>query len=363
MFKKNRRFLSLLIISLAAVFLIGCPYPDFRRPPLRNYFHDRRAERPPEPDITVDELPDEMRAAMRGDDMDVSPMAYILGPDDVVEIKVMIPEEQEPEIEMKTAVTRDGKLRCPFLGKIDAAGRSVEQITELLTELYADGYYQQPYVEVTVREHRSRQAMVFGYVSNPGNYPIMGARTSLLHLLLDAGGLGAGAGNDVAIMRGPSFYNGIEAEGLGQVTENINIEELVRQGDLRHNVWIHPGDMVHVRPEAPADYYYILGFASDGAYELPEDRQIGVMGAIVGAGGLGTVSRPQYTYLMRYEDGRQTPTVYQIDLSRIAAGKDPDIPVQPEDRIIVSTDWLRRGWDGLLSNLVRITPFTVTPTP
>lgn len=275
----------------------------------------------------------------------------------------MIPQAEEPELEIKTAVSRDGELRCPFLGNINVSGMSVEEVTGTLTELYADGYYEQPYVEVTVVEHLSRQATVFGFVSSPGAYPIIGERTSLLHLLLEAGGPGSGAGDNVNIIRGPSYREDLQPGDIDQATEKVNIEQLVRQGDLEHNVWVYPGDIVHVQPEAPTEYYYVLGFASDGAYEIPEDREIGIMGAIVSAGGLGRVSRPQYTYLMRYEEGELIPTVYNIDLSRIAAGEEPDIPIQAEDRIIVSTDWLRRGWDGLLSNMLRIQPIATTPTP
>ena len=71
-----------------------------------------------------------------------------------------------------------------------------------------------------------------------------------------------------------------------------------------------------------------------------------MMEAIAYARGLAGAARAENTYLIRdTADGKKR---YRVDLTRVAAGKDPDVVVRPNDRIIVGTSWPRRFADGLL---------------
>jgi hypothetical protein len=81
------------------------------------------------------------------------------------------------------------------------------------------------------------------------------------------------------------------------------------------------------------------------------------MDAIAYARGLSGWGHPQKVYLHRgTPDGFQD--VYRIDLTRIASAAEPDVLLQPGDRIIVGTGWGRRFIEGLLHSLglVQIAP-------
>ncbi len=325
--------LAFLLIST------GCTYPDLKRPPVRNFIRDARtAHRPPEPDPRPTEELEEAVRAYRGE-IEVSPKDYILGPGDVISVKILVPGTQEPDFDLETTITAEGMMRCPLLGEVHVDGLSVADLQEKLEELYLDGYYNQASVEVSVLEYYSKRAMLTGHISSPGQYPIKGERVSLLHLLLEAGGLGGGAGYDISIIRGETPQDMPFAP-----PERFDIERLVRYGDLERNIWVYPGDIVHVLPESPPEYVYTLGFISNRAVQLPRDRDISLMDLISQVGGVPAVARAQYTSIMRYEDGQ--PVIYNVDLTRIAEGAVPDIPLQANDRVIVSTDWFRRALDG-----------------
>ena len=339
---KLHRTILLAAGGLYLALLGGCAYPDFQKPLFRNYLRDAmvKTERPPEPErISADRL-DEMAEAIRWDDAPL-PEAYGVGPGDVLSVKVTVPGAQTPTSEFTAAVDTRGTIRCPLLGPVFVEGMTVGQVSETLKGKYSGTYFREPAVEVAVAEYRSKRAMVTGQVKNPGEYPILGDRVSLLRLLIEAEGLSDGAGDAVLVTRA----NSPNAEA-NSAPERFSLDRLMRQGDLRRNGWIYPGDAVHVPPRAP-EYFYVVGFVpSPGPYELPRDGEIGMVDAVSHARGLSSAARAQYTYLVRYEGGERK--VYNVDMARIAAALEPDIPVQADDRIIVSTDWMRRAFDGFM---------------
>ena len=368
--------------------LAGCAYPDMhKKPPSRNLLRDAmvHTERPPmHIPPRIDRL-NERAAALSALD-EQSPQDYIVGPSDVLSIKVMLAGEDKPDLELVVAVDTLGYLRCPQLGQVKVEGLSVEQISRHLFALYEDGYYRYHTVTVSVLEHYNRRATITGLVENPGNYPIFGEKKSLFHLLVDAGGLAKGAGTTAIVTRAnnrpdnellraandrPAMSPRGNAEYPGSYTvgnfapesvvdadpavasptpliKRVDIEELARQGNIAYNIWIYPGDIVHVQPEKPAKFVYVTGFVrKPGAYELPRHSYTTLGAVIARAGGPTEVGRAQYTYLVRHEGGE--PTIYKIDLARITNAQEPDIPLRPNDRIILGTDWIRRSIDGVLN--------------
>ena len=98
-------------------------------------------------------------------------------------------------------------------------------------------------------------------------------------------------------------------------------------------------------------FFYVLGFVrAPGAYPLPGDgTTISMMDAIAFARGLTAAARADKTYLLRKtREGQRT---YQVDLTRVATAKEPDIVLQADDTVIVGTSWGRRTLDGVLHAL------------
>lgn len=89
---------------------------------------------------------------------------YILQAGDRIYIQVF----DEPDLTMETTVGQSGTINYSYLGTVEVAGQSAEQLTDSLTEKLRDGYLRNPSVNVTVQKYRS--FFVDGEVRSPGSY-------------------------------------------------------------------------------------------------------------------------------------------------------------------------------------------------
>lgn len=327
----------------------GCAYQDFRRPLLRNYASDLlgKPTRPPETVEARVRPHQELAAAWaewrrtvgRGE------TAYSVGAGDQLSLSVGPSSQTEAEISTKVYVTGDGYVACPFLGDVGVGGLSTSGIEEKLTALYQDGLYQHPLVSVVVSEHQSKHVVVSGAVQEPGAITLSSDSITILEALLRAGGLAEDAGKWAVVTR---VFAGQSEPGNDELApkETVNLDILIRQCDLRENIVLRSGDIVHVYAAEP-EHFYVLGYVrAPGVYKLPKRGSIGLMDAIAHARGLAGAARSENTHILRMTDkGVQR---YRVSLPLIAQGKEPDVTVRPGDRIVVGTSWTRRSIDGLL---------------
>ena len=120
---------------------------------------------------------------------------YILGPSDLLQIDVF----QVDELSGTERINAAGYIKMPLIGLVKVAGLSREQSEDLITELYAEGYLQDPQVNIDIMEYVSHQITVLGHVTNPGVYPLKG-KTTLLQALAMAGDAGALANEEEVVV-------------------------------------------------------------------------------------------------------------------------------------------------------------------
>jgi protein involved in polysaccharide export with SLBB domain len=89
---------------------------------------------------------------------------YALGPGDKLQIVVY----GETELTGEQIVGPDGSLTMPLIGKVAAAGRTVEAVSAEITTRLADGFVRQPSVAVTITNYRP--FYILGEVNTPGQY-------------------------------------------------------------------------------------------------------------------------------------------------------------------------------------------------
>jgi len=340
------------LATLAVALLIalgGCGYQDFKRPLVRNYAADLfyKPQRPPETagaeDVKIYEL---ARTLARWNEASASAQQpYKVGPGDVLKVSIIAVDAGEPDLAPELTVTPKGDVACPVLGQVPVAGLSTAQIEKKLDALCRQGYYRSPVVSVAVTQYRSKRVYVTGAVAAAGMLTLEANQTSLLDVLLRSGGPGEDAGGTAVVTRAAPPVEGQDG-AMEPQTIRVDLDGLVERLDVAQNITIYPGDIVYVEP-MHENYFYVFGFVgAPGAYKLPRHDQVGVMDAVAFARGLSESGRPDKTRLLR-----KTPDgvkAYDIDLSRVGAGREPDILVQPGDRIIVGTSWVRRSIDGLL---------------
>ncbi|MFN6262281.1 MAG: XrtA/PEP-CTERM system exopolysaccharide export protein [Chromatiaceae bacterium] len=168
----------------------------------------------------------------------VDQYSYLIGPNDSVTIFVW----RNPELSGSFIVRPDGKISTSLVEDVPVAGRTPTQFARDMEKILAK-YIRDPVVTVSVSGFVgpfSEQVRVIGAAAKPQSYPYRQYMT-VLDLMIASGGLTEFAsGNGAKLVR---VKNG------KQMTYDVRLDDLVREGDISANVDILPGDIVII-PEA-----------------------------------------------------------------------------------------------------------------
>jgi polysaccharide export outer membrane protein len=173
-----------------------------------------------------------------------APYAYLVGPQD--ELRITVFEHPELSNPAGTAnelagrvVNSDGKIFFPYVGAVQAAGRTVQEIQQTITQGLR-GVIRNPQVDVSVFRFRSQRVVVSGEVRTPGVVAITDVPPTLGELISAAGGLTTEADlSNVTVTRGPQtvtadlygyFYNGDQAQNL-----RLQTGDIINVPDRRYN--------------------------------------------------------------------------------------------------------------------------------
>src|SRR5262249_31794558 len=131
-----------------------------------------------------------------------------------------------------------------LVGRIDAAGRTTQELERVIEDALKRNYVNDPHVTVFVREYASQPVSVIGAVKFPGIYQIKGQK-SLLDVLAMAQGIDQNVGNNIQIMRRGS---GNEPANTAAASETItvSVQDLFEKGNTALNVPIFAGDVINV---------------------------------------------------------------------------------------------------------------------
>ena len=142
---------------------------------------------------------------------------YQLGSGDVIRVSV----HGEPDLTFdEIRLTDAGTFTFPFIGEVDANGKTPGQVRSLLTDALKDGYLVDPRVSVSVVNYR--EFYISGEVKLPGGYPYQPGLT-LDRAIALAGGLTERASTKrMTIVRGSEN---------GRSAEKATMDTLVRPGD------------------------------------------------------------------------------------------------------------------------------------
>lgn len=180
---------------------------------------------------------------------------YTLGVGDQIQIEVFdVPEVSEEPYE----VFVDGSITLPWIGKVFVQGLTTEEAARTLTTAYAS-YIRDPLIIVNVLAPRPLRIGVVGEVNRPGSYTLEPNTVTtavveessntvqwpnVTDAIRAAGGITQSANiREVQIRRE-------EAPGSESVID-INLWNLLEDGNLNHNVSLRDGDTI-VIPTATA---------------------------------------------------------------------------------------------------------------
>jgi len=269
--------------------------------------------------------------------MQTSPIDYILGPGDLIEIQVL----GVPELSKQLEISQTGEILLPFIDRVRVEGLNVFELQKKLEALLAQSVLQEPHVSVTIKEHRSQPVHILGAISSPGTYQLK-ISMRLIDLLSKAGGFTADAGSSCLITRSL-------ADGKSERIE-INLDSLLNGQDLSQNIPLVAGDMIHVSKRIIENFYILGDVGQPGAYPMPADREIYLSEAVSTAGGFLKTAKIKKSKLVRTQSDGQRLMV-DLNIEKILSGKQPDILIKQNDLLFVPNSKSKTVGYGFLSGL------------
>lgn len=247
---------------------------------------------------------------------------YSIGAQDVLEIR----EYQLKELDVTRRVDNDGSVTLPLLGKVLVGGLNPQQAEDAIAQLLRERELVKiPQVTVNIKEYVSRRVSIQGAVDKPGLYPMFGPKT-LLEMVGEAGGLNDRAGKKIIVQR--------PYAASGQDRVEIDIEELVYDGNPLLNVPLQPGDIVLVPYLQEVRIYVNGAVRNPGMYKFPVDQEATVLQAVTAAGGAtDRANESRVNVVRRNSDG--TRQVFKVNLNRVKKGKEEDILLEENDTVVV----------------------------
>ncbi|HEX4165872.1 MAG TPA: polysaccharide biosynthesis/export family protein [Bryobacteraceae bacterium] len=261
---------------------------------------------------------------------------YLLSFDDSVVIQVQDVSEITPTA---LRIDKSGYVRVPLIGRVKAAGLTVEQFEAELKE-HLKTYVLNPEVTVLVSTYRSQPVSIIGAVKNPGTYQLEGRKT-LVEMIALAGGLDATAGGNVEVTRqlsqGPlPTLNVIEHPEQQVTMAAVRLSAVTGGSDPAGELVLKPFDVVNV---PRAKMIYVVGQVNRaGGFPLQEKESLGVLQAIALAGGLDPTASPQHGRVLRTVKASSSRNEVPVNVRDILDGQKPDFQLQPDDILFIPTN-------------------------
>jgi polysaccharide export outer membrane protein len=257
----------------------------------------------------------------------------VIGPDDTVTIVAT----NADEISKAWRVGASGYLNLPMVGRIQAAGMTVEQLeAELLSKLKR--YIIDPQVIAYVSEFRSEPVTVTGAVEKPGITQMQGAK-GLFDVLMRAGGP-KNAGNRVTVTRrlehGRIDYPGAADQDDSSVA-TLQLTEIMEGRGPAADLPIRPGDIISVSDvKERQKRVYILGEVNKpGMVELVTQDSVSLLKVLAVAGGFTRTASPKHAFVRHPDSKEPGREMSHVNLKKMLAGKSPDMKLNAGDIVVV----------------------------
>ena len=158
--------------------------------------------------------------------------SYIVGSGDILEILTW----KEEDLSRDVIVRLDGKITFPMVDDVQAAGKTLLQLKQVLQEKLS-AFVESPFVTVSLKASGSQKFYILGEVAKTGEYSIVKELTVLQAFSL-AGGFTEWAAKDKILL--------FREENGQKKTIQIDYKDLVKNQDFSKNVRIMADDTIIV---------------------------------------------------------------------------------------------------------------------
>jgi polysaccharide export outer membrane protein len=262
-----------------------------------------------------------------------------LGKGDVLTVSVY----DEPDLSLQSIPVRpDGMIAVPLIGDVQAAGRTVDQLTAAITERLSR-FVIEPKVSVIVTAFNSLNYTISGEVSQPGVYPLV-TDVRLTEAVAKAGGFNKGQFRASSVELADLSTAFISRHGT---VLPVDFTRLFRQGDLRFDIELQAGDYIRI-PSGLSKEVYIVGEVNAPALfafreEMPMSRTLALAE--------GFTREADITRIHVVRGALTNPELIVSNFRRVLEGKEQDVQLQPGDIVYVPPSHLSR-WAQMLNQIV-----------
>jgi polysaccharide biosynthesis/export protein len=144
---------------------------------------------------------------------------------------------KEPDLTSNAVLVRpDGTFSFPLVGQVDARGKNVQELQNLVTDRLRK-FIADPVVTVSVQEVKGNKVYVIGQVNKPGDFIVNPSVNVMQALSMAGGGTAFASLNNIMILRRtPS----------GQIAVPFHYNDVIHGRELQQNVELQAGDVVVV---------------------------------------------------------------------------------------------------------------------
>lgn len=245
---------------------------------------------------------------------------YLLGPGDLLTVSVF----ETQDLNAEARVSSRGFVSLPILDRVNVLGLTVAEAEEKIEHLLREKYLQNPHVSVFVKERVSNQITLVGSFNTPGTYDYVSGRR-LLDIIAVAQGLSEKAASLAYLTRE-------DRKTKKRQYYIIDLNALVKSGDMKYNVAISAGDVIFV-PEA-GQCFIDGAVRKPGIYPVKNDLTI--TEAIVLAGGLAGYADDDKIKLIRYM-GEGKREIISLSYSELQEGLGDTIKIRDQDVIFAES--------------------------
>lgn len=209
------------------------------------------------------------------------PPNYLVGPGDTLALSLW--SRNLEQVKQTLTVSPEGFILLPQVGRVTAAGQTLDQLRQNLTQAYSR-FFANPAVTLVVSEQRMVEVYVTGDAVRPGKYSLAGMATVLSALYAAQGPSDIGSFRNLRLNRN------------GQPALQIDLYDYLLTGARDKDVVLSPGDSIFI-PSVAGEVGLAGELRRPGRYELKDGMTIAQ--AIELAGGMKPSAYTPLVHLWR----------------------------------------------------------------
>jgi polysaccharide biosynthesis/export protein len=165
-----------------------------------------------------------------------------------------------PEFNQTVTVQPDGFVAMRGVGDLRVADQSVPELTVTLKKAYGK-ILNDPFISVVLKDFEKPYFVADGQVGRPGKYDLRG-KTTLVEAIAIAGGFTDSSKHSQVLLFRKVDDQWMEAK-------IINVKKMEKQGNLKEDPFLHPGDMLFVPKNSFSKISHFIPSYNMGTYFKP----------------------------------------------------------------------------------------------